>query len=76
MKNPVSVYLIILLTMITVLIGIDWFMGTAPLTVLIRSFFSFFKYVDKIESFLVIFLFVLPLLTSMWTKWMKKKQNA
>ncbi|WP_226537194.1 hypothetical protein [Fictibacillus halophilus] len=76
MKNPVSIYLITLAAMIVLLIGIDWFMGTPPLSVLQRSFFSFFKYVDKVEFFLVIFLFILPVLTFMWSSWMKKKQNA
>jgi hypothetical protein len=76
MKNPVSIYLIILTAMIALLIGIDWFMGTPPLTVFNRSFFSFFKYVDKVEFFLVIVLFILPLLTFMWSSWMKRKQNA
>lgn len=76
MKNPVSIYLITLTAMIAVLIGIDWFMGTPPLFVLKRSFFSFFKYVDKVEFFLVIVLLILPILTFMWSSWMKKKQNA
>ncbi|MFD1357139.1 hypothetical protein ACFQ4X_04435 [Fictibacillus halophilus] len=76
MKNPVSIYLITLTAMIAVLIGIDWFMGTPPLSVLKRSFFSFFKYVDKVEFFLVIVLLILPILTFMWSSWMKKKQNA
>ena len=76
MKNPISIYLLTLTAMIAVLIGIDWFMGTPLLTIFKRSFFSFFKYVDKVEFFLVIFLFILPILTFIWSSWMKKKQNA
>jgi hypothetical protein len=76
MKNPLSIYLVTLLTMIILLIIIDWFMGTPLLGILRRSFFSFFKYMDKIEFFLVIFLLVLPILTFTWSKWMKMRQNA
>ncbi|MCM3718577.1 hypothetical protein [Fictibacillus phosphorivorans] len=76
MKNPISIYLITFFTMIALLLTIDWSMGISPITVLRRSFISFFKYVDKIELVLVIFLFFLPILTCLWSNWMKKKQNA
>ncbi|MBN3554842.1 hypothetical protein JYA63_11235 [Fictibacillus nanhaiensis] len=76
MKNPVLIYLILLFSMFSILITIDWFLGIAPATVLKRSFMSFFHYVDKVEYFLVIALILLPILTFILSMWMEKKQNV
>ncbi|MET3729128.1 hypothetical protein ABID52_002709 [Fictibacillus halophilus] len=76
MKNPVIIYIILLFSMISLLIIIDWFLGIAPAAVIKKSFMSFFHYVDKVEYFLVIILMILPILTFILSKWMEKKQKA
>lgn len=76
MKNPVTIYMILLFCMISLLIIIDWFLGIAPATVLNKSFMSFFHYVDKVEYFLVITLILLPILTFILSMWMEKKQKT
>lgn len=76
MKNPVIIYIILLFSMISLMLSIDWFMGTTPLNVLRTSIFSFLRYVDKVEYTLVLALIILPVLTFILSKWMEKKQNA
>ncbi|MBH0161366.1 hypothetical protein [Fictibacillus sp. 26RED30] len=76
MKNPVVIYTILLFSMFSLLVVIDWFLGIAPATVIKKSFMSFFHYVDKVEYVLVITLMILPILTFILSKWMEKKQKA
>ncbi|KZE69397.1 hypothetical protein AWM68_03780 [Fictibacillus phosphorivorans] len=76
MKNPVFIYIILLFSMISFMLSIDWFMGMTPINVLRTSIFSFFRYVDKVEYALVVFLIFLPVVTFILSKWMEKKQNA
>jgi hypothetical protein len=76
MKNPVVIYIILLFSMFSLLVVIDWFLGIAPATVIKKSFMSFFHYVDKVEYILVITLMILPILTFILSKWMEKKQKA
>ncbi|MDR7071857.1 hypothetical protein [Fictibacillus barbaricus] len=79
MKNskPVLVYIILLFSMLTLLVTIDVIVGTPLMTVLQRSFFSFFRYVDRVEYFLVIALLIYPIIIFIWQVWVKKnRQNA
>ncbi|MFG6494482.1 hypothetical protein P8610_03935 [Fictibacillus sp. UD] len=76
MKNPVIIYIILLFSMISLTLSIDWYMGMTPINVLRTSIFSFFRYVDKVEYTLVVILIILPILTFILSKWMEKKQNA
>ncbi|MDM5316942.1 hypothetical protein QUF49_13125 [Fictibacillus sp. b24] len=76
MKNPVIIYIILLFSMISLMLSIDWYMGMTPINVLRTSIFSFFRYVDKVEYTLVVILIILPILTFILSKWMEKKQSA
>jgi hypothetical protein len=78
MKNakPILIYIILLFSMLSLLIAIDVIIGTSLLKVLHRSFFSFFRYVDRVEYFLVIALLIYPFIIFIWRLKVKKKQNA
>jgi hypothetical protein len=79
MKNskPILVYIILLFSMLTLLVTIDVVVGTPLMTVMQRSFFSFFRYVDRVEYFLVIALLIYPIIIFIWQVWVKKnRQNA
>jgi hypothetical protein len=74
--NPIVIYYILLFSMLTLLISMDVFIGNPLLTVLRRSYFSFFRYVDKVEHFLVIALLSYPFVMFIWSVWVNKKQKA
>ncbi|WNB90754.1 hypothetical protein [Bacillus sp. NEB1478] len=74
-SKPLLIYIILLLSMLTLLITIDVIVGTPLVTILYRSFYSFFRYVDRIEFFLIIVLLIYPILLFIWQMWVKKKQR-
>jgi hypothetical protein len=70
------IYTFTLFSMTVIIFVLDYSMGMKPLDVMHRSFFSFFKYVDKIEYVITLFFLFLPFLSFAMSMWKNRKRAS